>query len=522
MKSRWTRGSYTTAAGGAANDCDSQTATTSSDSPLPSGRILCKSSATYDGLDRTVATTDAAGGQSKAVYDTLSRKTAQGVLRTGSTWEWTKTAYDADNHPVGECQPNGFTASATDSGACTPAADTADKYGTRVDYDMAGRATTTTSYRETSPTDSTVLSLPTSTSYDADGNAVSTTDPRGAVATTAFDILDRKTDVTTTRTGTTTNTTHYGYDPLGDQTLAAVDLPVGATDATGAVTATATAYDADKRTTDTVTGYTGSLSSNSSTFHSFVAGATASSDGGSNIHTRTVYDQDGNTVMSYQPMAFTIPATGTSPDGRFTVHVAYDTDDQPTQSQTARYDTADPAFTSQAASGSTTQTSECPTGQTGWASTVGVCTTAMSYDAAGNRDKVTLPTSSGSDGRYISYDYTDDNLVAAVHAPDPAHPASGTGGSHFAATTSYRYTVPVGRRCPPTRCRTRPSPPTTTTAPPRKSRRPRTAAAASSASTATTTTAGSSASAIPSRLRVAPTEPPLPPRRPATTPTSTR
>ena len=208
--------------------------------------------------------------------------------------------------------------------------------------------------------------------------------------------------------------------------------------ASGAVTATATAYDADNRQTDQVAGYTGSIASTSS-LRNGVISAVASTDGGSNIHTRSDYDADGNVITSYQPGAFTSPATGTSPDLRFTVRVTYDADGQPTQSQTARYDTADPAFTDQSASGNTAQTDQCPTGVAGWPSTVGVCTTKLGYDPAGNRTKITLPTSNGTDGRYISYDYTDDNLVGAVRSPDPTHPSSQSGTTHYEATNAYRY-----------------------------------------------------------------------------------
>ena len=171
------------------HDCNSQTQTTTADAPLPTGRIICESTTSYDGLNRVVATTDAAGGQTLTRYDTLSRKTAQATLRASGTWEWNKVAYDADSHQIGQCRPDGYGNTATDSAVCAPAADATHKFGTRIDYDAAGRATTVTAYRETSSTDSTVESLVTHLTYDADGNELSTTDAANAVTTSTYDVL---------------------------------------------------------------------------------------------------------------------------------------------------------------------------------------------------------------------------------------------------------------------------------------------------------------------------------------------
>src|SRR5260370_27179533 len=74
------------------------------------------------------------------------------------------------------------------------------------------------------------------------------------------------------------------------------------------------------------------------------------------------------------------------------------------------------------------KTTQCPgnagpqsvAGVPGYPATVGVCVTRTSYDYAGNRANVVLGTSSGTDNRYITYNYTDDNLVASITAPSPA------------------------------------------------------------------------------------------------------
>jgi RHS repeat-associated protein len=70
----------------------------------------------------------------------------------------------------------------------------------------------------------------------------------------------------------------------------------------------------------------------------------------------------------------------------------------------------------------------------GYPSGVGVCVTRYLYDPAGNHVRTVLPTSNGSDNRFVVYAYTDDNLLATVDAPSPAQ----TSGARSAAM-SYLY-----------------------------------------------------------------------------------
>jgi RHS repeat-associated protein len=65
---------------------------------------------------------------------------------------------------------------------------------------------------------------------------------------------------------------------------------------------------------------------------------------------------------------------------------------------------------------------------------VGVCVTRYQYDAGGRHTRTVLPTSNGTDNRFVAYAYTDDNLLASVDAPSPAQP---TGARTTAATYLY-------------------------------------------------------------------------------------
>lgn len=422
---RWTRRAGTATA---ATECTPGTVTTSADAPLPTGRILCSSTVGYDNLDRTTSTTDAAGGQSDTTYDTRGLALSQRVKRTASVYLWTRTNYDADGHTVDVCRPDAFSTSATDAGTCSPSPSMPN--ATHTDYDSAGHKSADTVWRnDTSP----AQALATSYGYDPNGHALTVTDPAGQVTTAAYDTLDRVTDITPPA-GSQHGPVHTVYDPAGNKVLTSTAAAGGG----AVITATATAFDADNRATDTVTGYAGPTT-DPVTIENGARTALATSDGGSGIHTRDVYDQDGNVVTRYSARAFTAPATGTSPDSRFAAQAAYDNADRPTSSSVARYDTADPAFANLSDASSADQGAQCPTGQPGFAATVGVCSTKVAYDADGNRTRVTLPTSTGSDGRYVSYDYTDDNLTAAVHAPSPklASTMSGSTRAEAVTTTSY-------------------------------------------------------------------------------------
>src|SRR5439155_7238925 len=132
--------------------------------------------------------------------------------------------------------------------------------------------------------------------------------------------------------------------------------------------------------------------------------------GSKNIHSRVAYDPDGHVVASFDPRAFDPAEGGTPPNPAFMVRTDYDLDGRPTASFVPRYDGAasgrhdDLSLTDP--SGQNRQTTQCPTnpspapqavtGVPGYPSTVGVCVTRGSYDPAGNRSTLTLPTATGS------------------------------------------------------------------------------------------------------------------------------
>jgi hypothetical protein len=77
--------------------------------------------------------------------------------------------------------------------------------------------------------------------------------------------------------------------------------------------------------------------------------------GGTNTHTRAVYDDDGNVVTVYPPRAFS--NSGLNPDGDYARHFTFDLDDRMTAQYAPRYDGG--AASPQGPSGE--QTAECPT-----------------------------------------------------------------------------------------------------------------------------------------------------------------
>ena len=229
--------------------------------------------------------------------------------------DWTKAAYDADGRPVGQCRPNSFSTSATDGAACNPGATATGKFGTKMDYDEAGRVTTAVTYRETSATDNTVLTLPTSYGYDADGNAVSVTDPRSITTTVGYDLLDRKVSSSTPRGGATPpdTTIRYWYDPVGNQTLTAVVCRHG--------NQCCWRYHGNRqrfrcrepsdrhcvrlhRRGQLRQHRDGNCHHRPGRYCQPGARRGLRDRGGSNTHSRTSYDQDGNVTTSYQPRAF--------------------------------------------------------------------------------------------------------------------------------------------------------------------------------------------------------------------------
>ncbi|MBV9100382.1 MAG: hypothetical protein JO198_04980 [Candidatus Dormibacteraeota bacterium] len=198
----------------------------------------------------------------------------------------------------------------------------------------------------------------------------------------------------------------------------------GSEDQTWIGRVTAYSYDAAHRLLDTVQGADNTTAS--------LAGL-VSSDGGANVRTRRAYDADGNLVAQFDPRAF-ISST-TTPDALFMLRTDFDVDGRAVAQYVPRYDNTDDSgkYSDMGLSGvSGTQAAQCPTGASpqsisgvpGYPSTTGVCITRLQYDHDGNRSQLRLPTSNGSDNRYINYDYTDDNLVESIDAPAP--PGAGT------------------------------------------------------------------------------------------------
>lgn len=195
---------------------------------------------------------------------------------------------------------------------------------------------------------------------------------------------------------------------------------------------TAYSFDAAHRPIDTVAG---------ADHPDATQAGTPAADGSTNARTRTVYDADSNVIGIYEPRAFTTSTT--DPDERYLTRTDHDPNGRPVATWTPRWDTATATATDLGTpAGSTEQATNCPAGQAptvaglpDYPASTGVCVTRVGYDPAGNRSTLILPTATGqtNTNRYLSYSYTDDNLLAAVTAPSPAT----TGARVTAQTISY-------------------------------------------------------------------------------------
>lgn len=362
----------------------------SSDSFFAAGTYVCSSTTVYNGRDQAIEATDGDNAKTNATFDALGRQTAAdtdrndgAVVRTHS-----ETVYDLDGDPVRTCSPRQFTEG---SGGCGPDA----AYAQHRSYDPAGTVATSTVYRAPGQP------LTTSYSYDLDGNQTSVTDANGHPTTSTFDLEDRLASTTVRRSATESYTTSFEHDPAGN-TTAIVKPGARAQDGTVGERVTAYQFDADNRVTDIVEGA-----------DNHNAAAAGPATGTANTRTSVVYDADGNVTARYNSNAF----AGAARDDRFAVRTDYDADNRPTRQWVPRYDTADTNLASPSGDGG--QAAQCATGAPNYPSTVGVCVTTAGYDEAGNRTSLRLPTSNGTDGRVLTFDYTDDNLVAAVHSPSP-------------------------------------------------------------------------------------------------------
>ncbi len=215
-----------------------------------------------------------------------------------------------------------------------------------------------------------------------------------------------------------------------DELSSSIVTTAGSTQRTTFGRTTAYSYDFDNRLVDTVIG--------ASSPNAAADGPTGS-DGGSNVRTRLVYDDEGNVVGRFDPRAFA--ASVTSPDVRYESVAVYDADHRLT-------DVYQPYSDSSGASDPNGAPSQCPDaaslgisayqGLTG----VHVCRLHYGYDHDGNRTLTQLPTYDSSDTtRVYTAAYTPDDLLASTSVPDPSVT------SHAAALRAEAYTYDgAGRR----------------------------------------------------------------------------
>jgi RHS repeat-associated protein len=377
---------------------------TAADAPIPAGRILCTTAASYDGADNRLSATDSNHQVTTYTYDGVRRPVSQLAPRNDGTFTTlrTDTVYDADGHVTDVCPPREFTEGGSTS--CTASG----AFSAHRTYDAAGRMTSQTTFRTAGAADTSTFT------YDADGNARTATDPNGHVTTNGHDLLDRNTAVTQHRDATNSNTTTTIFDPAGNTT--AVVKPGNRI--------TAYSYDAANRMVDTVQGADNV---------SAAAAGVVDANGGGNVRTRMLYDADGHVVAAFDPPAF---ATSTqTPDPSFMVRSDIDADGRTTAVFQPRYDTGAHSDLGLSAD----QTAQCPTNPLpqavpsvpAYPGGVGVCVTRMLYDPAGNAVRTVLPTAGAN--RFVVYAYTDDHLVAGVDSPNPAP----VGGRITSATYLY-------------------------------------------------------------------------------------
>jgi RHS repeat-associated protein len=391
--SLWTRGAWPTDTTTVPPACRQSVA---GDAPIPSARILCSTTSAYDGVDNATAAQDGNHQTTTYTYDGAHREISRVQPRNDGTYTTlrTDTIYDPDGNVTDICPPREFTEG---SGTCS--ATTA--YSQHRTYDSAGLLATNSTYRA-----STTAPNTTAYTYDADGNAATIVDANQHTVRFTYDLLDRKVSQAAPRDASTNVTTAWNHDPVGNVTAVIRPAPSGAS------RTSAYSYDANNRMVDKVDGADNVLAA---------ATGLVDGNGGGNIRTRVMYDPDGHVAARLDPGAF-ITST-TTPDATFMLRTDYDVDGRSAASYLPRYDAG--AHSDLGLSSS--QSSQCPTGVApqavsgvpAYPAGVGVCSTKYQFDYAGNRTRVTLPTSTGPDNRYLAYNYTDDNLVASIDSPSP-------------------------------------------------------------------------------------------------------
>jgi RHS repeat-associated protein len=401
----WTR---TATASQAASSCGA----TGGPLPLPATHYYCYRQHSYDGLDHQIGYTDGEHQTTIHHYDAMGRETSVYVPRATGVTLRTEKRYDRDSRLTQVCSPREY--DSTEPNATLTTCWATGQYTTDYGYTVAGTLFDTTRHRGSTQYDY-------FTQYNADNVLTSTSAPGvGPTILYTVDLLGRRTDEAVRRTSTTYNHTTYAYDAVGNVT--AVTKPGGRI--------TAYSYDADNRVVDTVEGADSTDAA---------AAGTTSADGGSNIRSSVRYDADGNVVARLEPRAFrtaagapakTVPATTS-----FMTRYDVDGDNRVVAEYRPRYDSSTEFGDLGTASAQSTQCSSTirPVAVTGnpldlpaYDPGTAVCVRRTAYDSANNITSLRLPTSNGSDNRYIGYGYTDDNLLASVGVPNPADPVGGT------------------------------------------------------------------------------------------------
>ena len=202
----FTRGAWPTDTTTVPTACH-QSGATGDPAAIPAGRILCSTITSFDGVDNKTATQDANHQTTTNTFDGVHRETSTLAPRNDGTLTTlrTDTVYDADGHVTDLCTPRQFSEG---TGGCTTTA----PFGAHHSFDVAGRETSTTTYRAAGQ------ALTTHSNYDADGNLVSFTDANGHATTTSYDVLDRKISQSVPRDANTAYTTAWVYDPVGNTT----------------------------------------------------------------------------------------------------------------------------------------------------------------------------------------------------------------------------------------------------------------------------------------------------------------
>ena len=402
QKTAWTRGAWgsTVVPPGCVDSSGS--------APIPDGRIECFTSVGYSGVDEVVSASDGNGQVTTYWYDARHLPIMESKARDYSTNVVTAWWHDADGNTIHTCPPDDYA-----RGGCGPSAG----YGVHNTYDGLDHLVSVTSHRVTNDNGQT-----TTYEYDADGNRTSTTDPDSHRTVDTFNLLHRKVAESVPRDATHSFSTTWLYDPAGNTT--AVTAPGG----TGPGRITAYSYDKDNRVVDSVSGADST---------SAAAAGLPDARGGINARSRNYYDVDGHLVGTVDPRAFTSSTSGADP--RYLQRTDYDTDGRPIASSSRALTMARLRTRVMAAASSRESAQRltrprlllqaCRRTPPG----VGVCVTRFQYDYAGNLSRVYMPTSNGSDNRYVSYSYTDDNLVVQVSEPDPM----ADGGTGSAPTRTH-------------------------------------------------------------------------------------